>query len=719
MQEGKVLRIIYSNKENGYVVATIETNAGEQKVSGYLYGLNTGDVILFEGTPDVHKKYGEQLKITRWEKPMPSTVQGIIEFLSSGLIKNVGPARAKMIANTLGPDALSLIRSSGPEIVRTIPGIGKRAEEIYNSIMENTALQATIQELSPLGIHTKALVKAYKRFGPRTAQTIKENPYRLIEIAGIGFHTADTIAINYGVKRNSWYRIQAALTHSLDEAMKSGHCCLPENELLKQATSLINHNPPPKEAVPNTEIENAYKAMLKSGDLIASGNIYTPRCYHAEIKLGEKISCLSYGSATPNIDLAIRSYEKKSGMILAVEQKDAIRSLYKHNLLILTGGPGTGKTETVRAITAIYTSLHPKAEISLASPTGRASRKLSEVTGMDASTIHRLLGIQIGGEPVFNEDNPLPCDLLVIDEASMLDLFLAWQLFQAVSEDTKVLLVGDKDQLPSVGPGNVLNDMLSAGVPSVYLSKIFRQAEQSQIVVNSHNVNNGSRVEIDPSKEDFYHIKTSDFPRAAELVKKSVLRLIQKGYSLDEVQVLSPMHKGSTGIGELNKLLQEALKTPRAKEYKHGDRLFRENDKVIQTRNNYEKDVFNGDVGVVTKIGPAYDDGEVVEKNALYVRYNGKTVVYLPSELDQIDLAYAITIHKSQWSEYRAVILVLTTQHYVFCLIGCDKALNIAINNNAVSKRNTGLAAAIKPRKESPGADVGIEPGTIRFGQSV
>lgn len=718
MWEGKVSKIFFQNETVS--IGVLITNEGQIRFKGDIYGLNEGDFLrITEGEIKIHKKYGEQVEVIRWEKPIPTTTKGIIDFLSSGLIKNVGKAKAREIVKTLGNNALDIIRSEGPSALRRVPGIKTKAEEIYQHIVDHTELQNIIQELIPLGVTSKTSVKAYKLFGSNAAQIVKENPYRLIEIDNIGFIKADNIAINSGIKRNSPFRIQAAIKYILQEASYSGHCYVIAEELVKSSLSFVNKNVA-KDKVSIKEIFDVVTDMVSKQSLIKDSiNIYLPQYYYAEKAIAEKISELCYRTNAPNVATAIRAYEKRSGLILATEQKEAVASLLQNNILVLTGGPGTGKTETVRAVVSIYKNLNPNKIIFLASPTGRASRRLSEVSGMEASTIHRMLGINPGKKTEYDENNPLPCDLLIIDEVSMLDVSLAKQLFQAISSKTKVLLVGDKDQLPSVGPGNLLSDMLKAKIPAIYLTKIFRQAEQSQIIINSHRVNNGKQISIDPNKNDFYHIKTTDFAKAADLVKKSVLRLIQKGYTLDQIQVLSPMRKNNTGVIELNKMLQETLKKPKAKELTHNSHLFREGDKVIQIKNNYEKDVFNGDVGMVEKVGPilSEDNVPVVEK-ALHVRYNGKVVTYVPDDLDELELAYAITIHKSQGGEYKAVILVLTTQHYImlarnllytgmtrakefFCLIGCDKALNIAIKNNNIAKRNTGLAAMIKNNMEA------------------
>lgn len=380
--------------------------------------------------------------------------------------------------------------------------------------------------------------------------------------------------------------------------------------------------------------------------------------------------------------------------------------------MVLTGGPGTGKTETIKAIVSIYNTIYPNHKIALAAPTGRASRRLAEMTHREASTIHRLLEYQPDLGPMYGKNRPLPYDLIIIDEFSMVDIFLAKDLFRAINPNTRVLMVGDKDQLPSVGPGNVFKDILETKIPIIELTEIFRQAQESQIVSNAHLVNQGKGIKIDPGKNDFYYIKSSKPEQILSLTRKSILRLIEKGYDISEIQVLVPTKRDEVGVYNLNNILQEAVNPVSEKGIKYGKTIFKVNDKVMQTENNYEKDVFNGDIGKIVDIGPLYEDDEKVEDQVLYVEYGNRLVTYRSSELDQIELAYATTIHKSQGGEYKAVIIVLDSQHYMMatrnllytaitraeeflCIIGSEKTLIKAIKDDKISERHTSLAERI------------------------
>lgn len=706
MWEGRVTKIIYRVED--FVIAQLRTAEENIIIKGSIYGLRQGDYVKVEGKEEVHKIYGKQIRVENFEKPIPSN-QGAIEFLCSDLVKDVGPVRARNILKFLGPNALERIIEEGPDLLRKVPGIKKKAESIYSSILEHFELQTVIKSLSFYGLSSKEIIKAYKHFGLETVDIVKKNPYVLLK-TGFDFNNIDQLALDMGIKEDSPFRVSTALIYCLKKASQKGHCYLPRKKLISSAVSFLNSLR--KSKVTESKIESILEASIESGNLIAEkDNIYLPDFYNTELDIARKLSEFCRPAAVPgDLDKLIFSYEKRTGIFLAAKQKEAVKSLFSHGILILTGGPGTGKTETIKAVVEIYTYLFPKNKIALAAPTGRGARRLSEVTGKKAQTIHRLLGIQPGQKPGYNKNNPLPHNLLIIDEASMLDIFLARNLFRAVNSSTRVLIAGDKDQLPPVGPGYVLRDLLNTEIPAVHLTEIFRQAAQSQIIYNAHRVHRGEPIEIDPSKNDFYYIKQRNPVKVAALVKKAVKRLLEKGYSMDDIQVLSPMRKTETGVRNLNNILQETFKHPNAKEIRYGKHIFREGDKVIQLENNYEKDVYNGDIGIIEKIKPLYGNNKKPsEKEVLYVRYNGKTAAYRLDELDQIDLAYCITVHKCQGSEYKAVIMVLTEQHdnmltrnllytgltravEFFCLIGPESALEKAIKNNKVIQRNTGLA---------------------------
>ncbi len=556
----------------------------------------------------------------------------------------------------------------------------------------------------------KTIIKAHKKFGAATVGLIKKNPYILMDVDSIGFKTADEIAKRFGVAPDSTGRIGGAIKYSLKEATQNnGHCFVTIEDLTKSTLKVLNE----KEGLVGEEQVKSVLGILAQNDLVIDeGVVYFPFLYLAEVALADRVKFLAgkKGTRVPDIDRYIKGYEIFNKIKLADEQKQAVTGILGNDIFIITGGPGVGKTTSVKTIIDIYKRLNPEAEVLLASPTGKASRRLSEVTGMEASTIHRLLGFVPGQTtPEFNRNNPLPCDLLVVDEGSMLGLRLAKLLFDAVGETTKVLLVGDADQLPSVDPGNVLRDMLSADVPCVRLETIFRQASESQIVVGAHIINKGKPFYPDHSKGDFFFIEKEEPEQITNMIVKSVERLLKTGYGMDDIQVMSPIKQGPVGAIELNKRLQQLINPPREgqKEIIKGSTTFRVGDKVICKKNNYDKGIFNGETGVVIRLSKEED-----EINGLVIRFTDREVVYLRNELQEIDLAYCITTHKSQGSEFKVALMPLTTAHYIMLmrtllytgltrakerivLVGTKKAMNIAVRNNSQAKRNTKLAGRI------------------------
>ncbi len=708
--EGYLAKIYHESE--GFIIGKLVSGNKSINVLGDLLGVKKGDTIrILEGVREKHKIYGDQIRITRWEKSIPTTRDGVIEFLSSGLIKGVGPKRALMIVNALGENVLELVRKEGPSVLERVPKIGKKSsEEIHASIIEYFDVQGIIQELNAIGLTSKMTMKAYKHFGPGVVDIIKSNPYRLIEINLIGFNRADAIARNLGISHNSFSRLTFGIKHCLNQAAQEGHCYLPWTELIEKAKELFG-KPPVNEGL----IVQSLDILKKERVIVVNkGLVYLSYLYNAEEAVISKVGDLCYSGFVPrNLNAVIDVCEKNAGIKLVDEQRSTIELLFQNNLLILTGGPGTGKTQTVKIVVDVFETLGYK-DIVLCTPTGRAARVLSDITGHEAVTIHRLLNIQPGQNPEFNSQNPLRCDLIVVDEIGMVDIILAYQLLGAISCHSKVLLVGDKNQLPSIGPGNVLMDMLAAKVPNVNLTKIFRQSEGSSIAYNAHKINRGEMLDFKNSK-DFYYISQNEPEKVLDLVKKSYLRLLEKGFSVIDIQVLAPMKKGATGTQNLNKILQETINPPtgQKKSVVHGSTVFRVRDKVMQIKNNYEKQVFNGEVGVIVRIDPIFDDdGNEIESIGVYVKFNGQEIVYSKDELDQLVLAYAVTVHKSQGSEYPAVILVLTTHHYImlarnivytaisraknfFVFIGSKKALAIAVKNDTIKKRYTSLSTKL------------------------
>ena len=678
-----------------------------------MYALNKGDYVhIIEAKKEFHKDFGEQYRVLRWEKPVPVTRDSIIEFLC--LIKNIGQVRANNIVKALGNNALKKIIDEGPEILKPIPAIGKRAEQIYYSVLEQFELQLLVQELSPIGLTLKHITTAYKQLGADGARAIKKDPYILVEKNIASFIKADAIAINNGGRKDSPKRILASLREALSQALKLGHCYLPSDELVIKALKVLSYS------VNKEVVKSGLSNAINSSYLSAEGeNIYLPNCLYAEKEIARLINRFNRKINFPKkLDPIIDQYERSTNIILAEKQRSAIKAFFLSGIMVLTGGPGTGKTETIKAISKIYETIYPDHEIAQAAPTGRASRRLSEITNKEAKTIHRLLNYQPGIGPLFGPNKPLDCNAIIIDEFSMVDIFLAKDLLRAISYGTRILIVGDKDQLPPVGAGNVFKDLLDSDVPVVELTKIFRQAQESQIVSNAHLVNQGKPITRNSDSTDFYYLKTENNNQILRLTEKSVLRLLEKGYDIDEIQVLVPTRKDHVGVNNLNDILQKATNPIAEKEIKYGKKLFRINDKIMQTENNYEKDVFNGDIGKIVDISPLYDEGEKVEDEALHVMFGDKLVIYRSSELDQIELAYATTIHKSQGGEYKAVIMVLGSNHKnmatrnlvytgmtraedFLCIIGSARTLWKAIQNNEVFKRYTSLSGRIKNTSEA------------------
>ncbi|MZP30784.1 ATP-dependent RecD-like DNA helicase [Heliobacterium undosum] len=729
--KGIVRRIIFQKGDFYILAISPEQRKDTVTATGEFFNLAPNDSLILWGEWVDHNRFGKQLKVTRWERPQPTNEAQLREYLSSAFIKGVGSSKAAQIVNAYGTNALDIILEQGPKTLEAIKGIGPRqAEQIYNAIRDRHELHRVVMNLLPLGFTPKLAQRVYKKFGSRTVDIVKTDPYRLTEVDLIGFYRADQIAASVGLPRDSDGRIKAAIRHVVEGQTASlGHCWIPMEDVIEQSCVLLNRE---TRSVERQRVERALSQLCTLADdkertvLVQNGQVVYPSwLYQAELRLAEKVQAMMgvHDKPPANLDKLILAYERATRIELAPEQRQACRAISQTDLLILTGGPGTGKTQTTRAVLYVFEKLHPEAKILLAAPTGRASRRMAEVTGREAGTLHRMLGIGKDGKAQYNRDNPLPCNLLVVDESSMMDLSLAYRVFDALAPGTKVLLVGDTDQLPSVGPGNVLKDLIEAGCPSVRLTRIFRQAEQSQIVLNAHRINRGQAPQINPTKGDFFFIWQEDPEKVADLILRSVMRLIQKGMGIGDIQVLCPMKKGHTGTDSLNRRLQEVVNPARGsgkmEEITYGSQVFRLRDKVIQTKNNYGKGVLNGDIGTIVSVGMVQansDDSESEPAEGIVVQFNGQEVAYTQEELGQLALAYAITVHKSQGSEFKAVIVPITTQSYVMLarnllytaitraremavLVGTDRALWIAVKNDKVSQRNTGLKEKIRPFK--------------------
>ncbi|MCW3055678.1 MAG: recD [Chthonomonadales bacterium] len=728
---GVLERVTYHNEENGYTIARLAVEGARDLVTlvGNFSNPVVGEQLTCEGRWTAHREFGRQFAVERYHTSKPATAFAIEKYLGSGLIKGVGPVMAKRMVELFGLETLDVIENDPRELLK-VEGIGeKRVAMIRKAWDEQREIRNVMLFLQSKGVSATYAVKIYKTYGDKAIATVEANPYRLAQdIWGIGFKTADKIAQQLGVEIDSEQRIEAGLTHTLSAATDFGHLFLPEPKLLQSATEILGVEteklPPVLEAMVAAETIKAEDIPEIEMDGRPMRALYHPPLFYTEVGLAGQIRRrlrmpLPKPLSREKLTAWLESQEKKSGIALSEEQREAIALALENRYFILTGGPGTGKTLTTNTIAAAFEA--QKKRILLVSPTGRAAKRLSEVTGRDAQTIHRLLKFDPASRSFqYNENNPLPCDVLIADEVSMLDAVLANNLLKAVPEEAQIVFVGDSDQLPSVGAGNVLGDLLASEVvPSTRLTQVFRQAQASLIVTNAHRIRQGQFPTLVPPKErgdsNCLWIEIDDSAEGAteivKLVRKSLPAL---GYRGDAIQVLTPMKRGTLGVDYLNELLQEALNpadpTGRRPELLRGSRRFRIGDRVIQLVNNYDKNVFNGDIGTVLDIKP--DD------QILLVQYPEAVVEYDYADYDELQLAYALSIHKSQGSEYRAVVLVLHSSQYMMlqrnllytgltrardlCLLVSEKrALARAVQNNKTTRRYTRLSERLQETEEN------------------
>uniref|UniRef100_A0A7V6DQG2 ATP-dependent RecD-like DNA helicase n=1 Tax=Desulfobacca acetoxidans TaxID=60893 RepID=A0A7V6DQG2_9BACT len=711
--EGVVERLTFADQESHYAVVRLKAKGRRDPVTvvGPMAGVKEGEHLQLKGRYEIHPKWGEQFKVTWWYSVLPATEAGIQRYLASGLVRGIGPELAKRLVAHFGADTLEIIEKT-PQRLAEVPGIGeKRVQQIMVDWRGQKEAREVLVTLQGLGVGMSHATKIYKQYGSQAMEVVTGNPYQLaLDIEGLGFATADRLASRLNLDPEAPARLAAGLVHVIDSMSGEGHVFVPLNLLLEKAQELLK--------VPAAPLHQALTALTRDGRVVVKElavgltGVYKKPAWIAETGIARDITRLQTTpapSAPLHLEDMINRVQEERGFTLSAEQARAVTLALKEKLAIITGGPGTGKTTIVSCILDLYQRLGAK--VRLMAPTGRAAKRLSDTTGNEAATIHRALEFspQTGGFRR-NASEPLKADVIVIDEMSMVDTYLMYHLLRAVPSGARLIMVGDVHQLPAVGPGNVLKDLMDSGVvPVARLTQIYRQARQSLIVVNAHRINQGDFPQLaglDDNK-DFVFIPRQE----PEAIKGSLLnlvcRVLPERYGFDPVrdlQVITPMHRGPVGVQTLNQELQQRL-NGRAPRFTFGARIFRRGDKVMQLRNNYYKEVFNGDIGLVTGLNAA--------TGQLLVEFDGRAVAYDPGEGEEITLAYAVTVHKAQGSEFPAVLLVLTTHHFLLLqrnllytaltrgrrlvvLLGTKKALAMAIKNDRPVRRYTDLAAKLR-----------------------
>lgn len=753
--EGSVESIVFRNEDNHYTVARFRPNDSGRlfrddltTIVGMLPGIHAGELLTVEGEWENDPRYGRQLHVTSFTERLPASTEGIIRYLSSGLIKGIGPKKAKLIVDHFGEQTLAIIEQQ-PELLSQVKGISaKDRERITKSWVEQTDIKELHLFLQSHDVSINVATRVYKQYGKDSIKVIRENPYQLAqEVHGIGFRTADDIAVKLGLPQDSIPRLATGLKYVLTQAAnEDGHCFLLEKDLVDRAADILKAHPevlsvameqlrsdqdvfiesPPQLSITpvatTSHVESVEEGVVfadeSNQEVEQQGRqqrIYFGPFWYAEsgsarlLRLLQKApSCLP-PTSQQQWDRVFILLKEKRNMLLTDRQREAVQMAYNNKAVILTGGPGTGKSTSIRALLMLLRTR--KIDVALAAPTGRAAKRLSEATGAHAKTLHRLLEYAPHDNSYQrNEDNPLPYQFVIVDEFSMVDILLFYHLLKALPRESHLLLVGDADQLPSVGPGNALRDLLrSEALPTVRLTELFRQAQQSKIIVNAHRINAGllpyTKIE---AASDFFFMAEEDPLRVQQLILDLVQRRLPARYHfnpISDIQVLAPMYRGAVGVTLLNERLQAHLNPHAFTEIEWGGRIFRAGDKVMQTRNNYDKGVFNGDVGFIRRI-----DKENATLKVEFLEEAGPLFVsYDFNELDELVLAYAVTVHKSQGSEYPAVVLPLVKEHRMLLqrnllytaitrakrlcvIVGQPQALEWAVKNDRVALRNTGLA---------------------------
>ncbi|MEY8607270.1 ATP-dependent RecD-like DNA helicase [Bacteroides acidifaciens] len=696
-----VEHITYQNPENGWSVMKVNVKGYKDLVTltGSLLDVPVGSVLLCEGDWRVDARYGQQFVVDSWTEVMPATIYGIEKYLGSGLVKGIGPVFANSIVSKFGTETLNIIDNE-PERLLEVPKLGKkRVERIKESWEKQKDIKEVMVFLQGYGVSTAFAAKIYRKYEKESIKKVKENPYQLADdIWGIGFKTADGIASKMGYEKNDPRRCRSGILYTLNQLAEDGHVYAEQEQLVETATKLLEAE--------EVSVREALASMIESKDVILDNEVvYLPPFYYAEDGSAKRLSALL--SSIDSNDYSIAAEPEMeyggnhSGIVYDDVQQAAIQKALDSKVMVLTGGPGTGKTTTTQGIIEAF-KVREKT-ILLAAPTGRAAKRMTEATGMEAKTIHRLLEYSPMDGYKRNEENPLEGDVLIVDECSMIDILLFYNLMKAIPEKMRLILVGDIDQLPSVGAGNVLRDIIDSNkIPVVRLTRIFRQAQTSRIVMNAHTINAGHFPNIQNGQEtDFFFIKQENPDEIVKLIIGLVRDRLSKryGYPPKEIQVLTPMQRGTVGAANLNIELQNAL-NPSGPSLARGGYTYRQGDKVMQIRNNYDKSVFNGDIGYITVVD--------TNERTLSVTFDSRLVEYDISELDELVLAYAVTIHKSQGSEFPVVVMPITMKQFVMLqrnliytgitrakkicvLVGTTKALAFAVHNQTVSKRNTKL----------------------------
>ena len=718
--EGTVDHVVYASDETHYAVAHLRPHRSEAlplfldtvTIVGTMPAIAPGQDLRLEGDWVTDPRYGRQFRVRMCEVRVPATVEGIEAYLASGLIKGVGPIMARRLVDTFGAETLEII-ATDPERLLEVDGIGDaRVREIRRSFAEHSSIQTIMVYLHSVGISSAYASRIVRTYGDLAIDVVRTDPYRLADdVLGIGFKIADAIAARVGIDRHSPRRAEAGIVYVLSRMTEDGHLFCEREALLGRAAEELD--------IPRDVLEAVFPVLAAEGRVVlepldegAGTAVYPARLYEAERRLAHALAVLSLGMYdVPPEDAGrlVANAEKALGIELAPQQRQAVRAVLERKIVVITGGPGTGKTTILRGV--VNALIEQGLRVALCAPTGRAAKRLSEATGSRASTVHRLLEWSPRASAFQrNEDEPISADAVIVDESSMLDTTLADALVVAIPAHARLVMVGDVDQLPPVGPGKVLEDIIASGVATVIrLDQVFRQGARSAIVLAAHAINRGEVPEGTPSDGggDFHVIDKDEPDAVLDVLERVVTRRIPQAFGLDpvdDVQILTPMHRGELGAERLNQMFQ-ALLNPDGREIKRGSRVLREGDKVMQIRNNYDKDVYNGDVGRVVRADA--DAGELV------VRFDEREVLYEAPDIDELVLAYAVTVHKSQGSEYPAVVLPLHTQHYMMLqrnllytgvtrgrqlvvVVGPRRALAIAVSRQDQAERATRLAQRIR-----------------------